>query len=356
MSPSLPRRVFMQLLAAAGCNCALAIEEQESKEKQTDLIEVNDEPRVLAITDRVAAFSADGNLLVVQEVDKPPIGRAKYNLLLVNAESGRGIKRLFNEDTPRKAMQSVAISADGKFVAGGSLDHTIKVWDVEQGKQIRTVDGFGSLFVQFSHSGKVLAVGNDASVELWDWKNSERLVRFDPVFSVFMSLSFSADDRWLAASGSTGPVVVYDVQQKKVARSFEKGKDVAACAIAPDGSRVIVVDSRQNAVVWDARNGKEKYTIHEPRLLAYDVAYRSDGKVVALITDEYEIGLFNADDGRRIAKIRDPRKVRNAREGPTLRRLWFISRSRIAAFNANSEVLLWDLPRALQWESNEVSS
>jgi len=65
---------------------------------------------------------------------------------------------------------SVSFSPDGKILSSGSLDTTVKLWDVESGKELRTFSGHTGVVysVSFSPNGKLLASGDaDGMVKLW---------------------------------------------------------------------------------------------------------------------------------------------------------------------------------------------
>ena len=70
-----------------------------------------------------------------------------------------------------RAVFSVAYSPDGKTLASGSADNTIKLWDVATGKNIITLRGHTNSIdsVTFSPDGKTLASGSwDNTIKLWD--------------------------------------------------------------------------------------------------------------------------------------------------------------------------------------------
>src|SRR5947207_1864656 len=68
-------------------------------------------------------------------------------------------------------VRSVAFSGDGKLLASGSVDQTVKLWDVATGKEKATLEGHLQAVrsVAFSKDDKLLASGSwDNSIRLWE--------------------------------------------------------------------------------------------------------------------------------------------------------------------------------------------
>ena len=76
------------------------------------------------------AFSPDGQSVVSGSIDK--------TVRLWSVESGE-LMRTMEGHTDQ--VNSVAFSPDGQSVVSGSLDKTVRLWSVESGALLRTMEG-----------------------------------------------------------------------------------------------------------------------------------------------------------------------------------------------------------------------
>jgi WD40 repeat protein len=114
---------------------------------------------------------------------------------------------------------NVAFSPDGRTLVTGGEQYTVKLWEVQTGRELATLRGHGGdiYTVAFSPDGRWIAsAGEDSTVKVWDAHNDYRLVRsFRGHTGVVASLTFaSGPDGLLLVSGSRDHTVkVWDVSK-----------------------------------------------------------------------------------------------------------------------------------------------
>ncbi len=109
--------------------------------------------------------------------------------------------------------RSVALSGDGKYLASGSDDHAVKVWDMASGQELKTLRGHTDRVnsVAFSPDSKILASGSwDHKIRLWDVASGRLLQTLSHDEGVNV-VAFSPDGRMLASGSFDFTIRVWDV-------------------------------------------------------------------------------------------------------------------------------------------------
>jgi WD40 repeat protein len=165
-------------------------------------------------------------------------------------------------------VTSVAISPDGKYIVSGNYDNTIKLWDIESGKEIRNFEGHSSIVasVAISPDGKYIVSGShDKTVKLWDIESGEEIKSFEGHSSYVSSVAISPDGKYIV-SGS-GDIFYSSESEKKKLWDIESGEEignfeghsnyVSSVAISPDGKHIISGGKDNIIKLWDIKSGEE---------------------------------------------------------------------------------------------------
>jgi RNA polymerase sigma factor (sigma-70 family) len=210
-------------------------------------------------------------------------------------------------------VEALSLSADGKRLATGADDGTIRFWDVQTGKLLRRWDGLGAFVMGFSVAlspdSKVLATsartdgaGGPEQVALWDTATGKELRRLgEPLASPCSRLAFSPDGK-LVAGGEweSGKVLVWDAETGKEIKGWKAHAGTVTAVAFADARRLVTGgDNADKAVrVWDATTGAQirSFTAHKDRVLCATVS--PDAKVLATGAADATARLWDLASGK----------------------------------------------------------
>jgi WD40 repeat protein len=242
---------------------------------------------------RSVAFSPDGRYIASGSQDK--------TIKLWDVATGREIRTFIGHTN---AVLSVAFSPDGRYIASGSWDKTIKLWDVSTGREIRTFIGHTNwvYFVTFSPDGRNIASGSkDPTIKLWDVATGREIRTFAGHTDGVVSVAFSPDGRYIASGSWDKTIKLWDVSTGREVRTFAGHTDsVASVAFSPDGRNIASGGWDKTIKLWDVSTGREVRTFAGHTNWVHSVAFSPDGRYIASGGEDQTIKLWDVSTGKEI--------------------------------------------------------
>ncbi|MEG3880352.1 NB-ARC domain-containing protein [Microcoleus sp. herbarium7] len=202
----------------------------------------------------------------------------------------------------------VAFNADGHTLACVSLDQTLKLWDCRTGQCLKTWYGHTdwALPVAFSpipsttllskgNQGGFLASGSsDKTVRLWDWQTGECVAKLPGHTDFIYGIAFSKDGQMLATGSTDSSVRLWNVARNQCFQVLQGHTDwVYAVAFHSDGQTVASGSADCTLKLWDISGGQclKTFTGHTDKILG--IAFSPDGNILASASVDHSIKLWD---------------------------------------------------------------
>ncbi|MFW5691977.1 MAG: protein kinase domain-containing protein [Chloroflexota bacterium] len=252
-----------------------------------------DMPSVIFST---VAFSPSGEQIIA--------GATDHNLYLFDLES-REIIRQFEGHSD--VVTRVVLTEDGTRALSGSLDYTMRLWDISTGETLQTFDAAeGIIFdVALSSDARYAASSygdssiidrdpdavRDRFVRVWDVDTGELIhtLDFGGQTGWVRTVTFSPDGKHVTAAtwgrNIGGLITIWDVETgEEVQRIYGHSNLITGLEYTPNGRQLVSVSWDNTLRVWDLRTGIEIARFDVFNDLPLNVALSNDGEFALVQT------------------------------------------------------------------------
>ncbi|MBN4005695.1 AAA-like domain-containing protein [Nostoc sp. LPT] len=241
-------------------------------------------------------------------------------------------------DSEQTILTNLIFSPDGKIIASGSDDGTVKLWH-QNGTAIATLVGHKNKLrsISFSEDSKIIAsASQDGTIKLWQ-RNGTLIKTLSGHHNWVISATFSANNT-IASASKDGTVKLWQSDGTLIKTIPFKSNAITSATISPNGKIIAVGNEEGNIELWKS-DGTFITTIVGHKGWVTSINFSQDGENIVSGSDDKTIKLWKAN-GTLIRTI----------EGHTAR-INSVSFSRngkiIASGSSDQTVKIWQLDGTL---------
>lgn len=261
--------------------------------------------------DGLAIAAAAANSLGTWDLSAPPAsftlgGHALGAAALKKLNQSMRIARFYDQGN---AVTAACLSFDpGGNAATIGPNSSLRIWDVGNGREIRTISARILTDAVLHPSGKMLASSaENGAIKVWDAATGKELRSHHAKLGYLFSPIYSPDGKWLAAiqDFETSTVMIWEAATGQAHLTLRKPPDqISGIAFSADGRRLATASDDRTVRLWDVANGNELLRLTGHTAEVCHVAFSPDGLRLASAGHDRTARLWSVADGKLVQTFR----------------------------------------------------
>ena len=248
------------------------------------------------------AISGNGQVMVTAAGDRferVQIVSADATLKVWDLQQGKELHTLRGHDT---SVNTVDITQDGKIAVSGGRDRTLRVWDLNRGKSLKTLKGHRGWVTDLAilpNQTQVISASVDNTLKLWNLDSGENIRTFTGHEQPVISLAITRDGKQLISGSKDQQIKVWDVATGEVKYTLKGHQGgVTQVAVTPDQQEIISAATDNQLKVWNLSQGREITTLTGHTSTIEDLAITNDSKYAVSGADDRTVRVWDLQQNK----------------------------------------------------------
>ncbi|MEB3826975.1 WD40 repeat domain-containing protein [Phormidium sp. CCY1219] len=216
-----------------------------------------------------------------------------------------------------EAVNCVAISPNGKLIASGDRDDTVRLWHLQTGEPVDSFNGedwFASVnALCFSPDGATLACAIGDTITLWKWQEKREAASFSGQLGSIYAVVFLHHSPQMISGDGNSAIKVWNLENRQGIRTLTGHQAVVyALAVSPDDRLLISGSEDKTVKIWQLETGTEIHNLSGHSAPVYSLAMSPDGNIFASGSADGTIKIWNLKTGEELNTLEGHSEAVNA--------------------------------------------
>jgi WD40 repeat protein len=205
-------------------------------------------------------------------------------------------------------VNNISFSGNDKYLASGSSDQTVRIWDIATGQQIKMLKGhtdqvIGVYFSQGDDAQFVASTSFDKTVKLWDVSLGTEVKTLREHTKQTNNVAYSYDGKTIASCSDDQTIKIWstDINTKEsIMTLMGHEAPVLTCIYSFDSKYLASSDEAGTIIIWEMPSGKLLRKIKAHTEITQDVSFAEDNKTLVSASLDKKVKLWDVTTGNNL--------------------------------------------------------
>jgi WD40 repeat protein len=200
------------------------------------------------------------------------------------------------------SIHSLSFSPNGQYLASGSADQTILIWNLETLSKEKKISGHQGIVeaVLFTHQGdQIISASWDYKIKVWDFNSGENIKDLTGHTGWIKALALTTDDQTLVSGGTDQTIKIWSLKTGNLIHNLTDHQGAIHCLAISPNNLLLASGSQDNTIkIWELKTGKYLFTITGHSATVEDLIFSPTGQILISGSQDQTIKIWNLNTGK----------------------------------------------------------